>query len=87
MPAENESVGTRGASFWARAFGRFLWDFLIGDTPEIFLSAVIALGLVASIVHAGGANALAVAAGPLLVACALSISLVRAARAGRARRS
>lgn len=32
----------------ATAFGRFWWDFLIGDTPELFVAtlAVIALALV-----------------------------------------
>jgi hypothetical protein len=25
------------------AFGRFWWDFLIGDTPEIFVAVVVGL--------------------------------------------
>jgi hypothetical protein len=32
----------------AAAFGRFLWDFLVGDTPELFVAvvAVVLLALV-----------------------------------------
>ena len=28
-------------------FGRFWWDFLVGDTPELFVGAVVVVGLVA----------------------------------------
>jgi hypothetical protein len=31
---------------WARAFGSFWWDFLVGDTPELFV-AVMAIVVVA----------------------------------------
>jgi hypothetical protein len=31
---------------WARAFGSFWWDFLVGDTPELFV-AVVAIVVVA----------------------------------------
>ncbi len=26
------------------AFGRFWWDFLVGDTPELFVGTLVALG-------------------------------------------
>ncbi len=29
----------------ATAFGGFWWDFLIGDTPELFLATVVVIGL------------------------------------------
>ena len=29
-----------------RAFGRFWWDFLIGDTPELFVGTLIILGAI-----------------------------------------
>ena len=29
------------------AFGRFWWEFLIGDTPELFVGAVAIIGAVA----------------------------------------
>ena len=32
---------------WLYAFGRFWQDFLIGDTPELFIGAVAVVGLVA----------------------------------------
>jgi ABC-type transport system involved in Fe-S cluster assembly fused permease/ATPase subunit len=29
----------------ARAFGSFWWDFLVGDTPELFVAVVAVVGL------------------------------------------
>ena len=29
------------------AFGRFWWDFLVGDTPELFVGVCLVVGLVA----------------------------------------
>jgi hypothetical protein len=26
---------------WAKAFGHFWWDFLVGDTPELFAATVV----------------------------------------------
>jgi uncharacterized membrane protein HdeD (DUF308 family) len=26
---------------WARAFGHFWWDFLVGDTPELFVATLV----------------------------------------------
>jgi hypothetical protein len=34
------------------AFGRFWWDFLIGDTPELFLATVVVIGLAEGLHHA-----------------------------------
>jgi hypothetical protein len=30
---------------FATVFGRFWWDFLIGDTPELFLATLVVIGL------------------------------------------
>lgn len=38
------------------AFGRFWWDFLIGDTPELFLATVVVIGLAEGLHHAGTGN-------------------------------
>jgi hypothetical protein len=42
------SAGT-GAGPWTRrvavAFGRFWWEFLIGETPELFLATLVLIGL------------------------------------------
>lgn len=29
----------------ASAFGRFWWDFLIGDTPELFVATLVVIGV------------------------------------------
>ncbi|HTG42107.1 MAG TPA: hypothetical protein VK697_10905 [Methylomirabilota bacterium] len=35
------------------AFGRFWYDFLIGDRPELFVGPIVALVLVAMLIQAG----------------------------------
>lgn len=35
------------------AFGRFWWDFLIGDTPELFLATLVVIGLAEALHHEG----------------------------------
>ena len=64
-------------------FGRFWWDFLIGDTPEIFVAALCVIGVIALLSEAAGANVAAIVALPLLVIVSLGISLYRAQRATR----
>ncbi len=63
-----------------RAFGRFWWDFLVGDTPEIFVVVVVALAIVAWLSLGTHLAALAGVVLPLAAVGALAISLVRAAR-------
>ena len=36
---------------WARAFGHFWWDFLVGDTPELFLATLAIVGVALLIGH------------------------------------
>jgi hypothetical protein len=38
------------------AFGRFWYDFLIGDRPELFLGPLVALILVAILINLGWAT-------------------------------
>jgi hypothetical protein len=64
-------------------FGRFWWDFLIGDTPEIFVAALCVIAIIALLSEAAGANVAAIVALPLLVVFSLSVSLYRAQRAAR----
>ena len=59
-------------------FGRFWWDFLIGDTPELFVAALTIIGVIALLSEVAGANVAAIVALPLLVAASLAISLYRA---------
>lgn len=30
---------------YGSAFGRFWWDFLVGDTPELFVATLLVIGL------------------------------------------
>jgi hypothetical protein len=67
---------------WLKAFGAFWWDFLVGDTPELFVGVLVALGVLAILVKAYSFNALAVGGFPALVVVMLGASLYRARRAG-----
>jgi hypothetical protein len=66
-----------------RRFGAFWWDFLVGDTPELFVGALGAIGVLALLVKAVSLNAVAVAAFPVLVALLLAASLARERRSKR----
>jgi hypothetical protein len=61
-------------------FARFWWDFLIGDTPELFVAALTVIGVIALLSEVAGLNAAAIVSLPLLVIASLSISLYRAQR-------
>ena len=63
---------------WFAAFGRFWWDFLVGDTPELLIGVLAALAVVALLVKGAGLNAVAVAGFPLMVAVMLGLSVYRA---------
>jgi len=60
---------------WLTAFGRFWWDFLVGDTPELLIGVLIALGVVALLVKGPSLNAAGVAAFPVIVAVMLGLSV------------
>jgi hypothetical protein len=62
-----------------RAFGRFWWDFVVGDDPRAAAGIVIAIGVTASLV-AGGLDAWWLM--PAAVAVILALSLRREARRG-----
>lgn len=63
-----------------RAFGRFWWEFLVGDTPELFVGVLVILGLVALVCRDPGLRTVAAALLPLAVVALLSVSIWRAAR-------
>ena len=71
---------------YVTAFGRFWWEFLVGDTPELLVGAVVAVGVVAALAHNGAARAVTVVALPVLVVALLGTSLRRAQRVARTRR-
>jgi hypothetical protein len=76
------------APWWRRssvAFGRFWWDFLVGDTPELLVGSLVALGVVALLVHGVKVRAVVVGALPVLVVAILVLSSLRARARARAR--
>ena len=80
-----EAPGASGPRRWLGAFGRFWWDFLVGDTPELLAGTIFAVGVVALLVHHGGGRALTVVLLPVLVTAMLATSVGLARRAGRRR--
>jgi hypothetical protein len=66
-----------------KGFGMFWWDFLIGDTPELFVAALAIIGAVALVSEGGHFNGAAVVMLPLLAVVALGVSVRRAQRASR----
>jgi hypothetical protein len=67
----------------AKGFATFWWDFLVGDTPELFVGALVIIGVTALLSEAGHFNAAAAVALPLLAVVALGISVRRAVRSAR----
>jgi len=65
---------------WLYAFGRFWREFLIGDTPELFLGAVAVIGVLALVCLSTGLRTVAALLAPLLVAGVLTLSVYRAVR-------
>lgn len=66
-----------------KGFGMFWWDFLVGDTPELFVAAMVIIGVVTLLSVVGHFNTAAMIVLPLLAISALTISLRRAQRAAR----
>jgi hypothetical protein len=66
-----------------RGFGRFWWDFLVGDTPELFVAALVIIGATALLSEAGHFNDAAIVVLPVLAVVALAASLARAVRSSR----
>lgn len=65
------------AKRWAVAFGRFWWDFLIGDTPELFVGTLVVIGVAYALRHEWAA---AVAVVPLVALVVLLASTYRGRR-------
>jgi hypothetical protein len=64
----------------AAAFGHFWWEFLIGDTPELFVGAVAVIGLVALVCLDHSLHTAAAVLLPVLVAGLLVGSAWKASR-------
>ena len=66
-----------------KGFSRFWWDFLVGDTPEVFVASVVTIGLVALVSEVAHWHRVGVVVLPLLVTATLVAAVRRAARARR----
>lgn len=66
-----------------KGFGRFWWDFLVGDTPELFVAALVIIGSTALLSETGHLNDVAIIVLPVLAVLALAASLMRAVRTSR----
>jgi hypothetical protein len=64
---------------WLKAFGRFWWDFLVGDTPELFVATVLILAITAVLAKAVSTTAAWVSM-PIMVTGALVASVWRGRR-------
>jgi hypothetical protein len=62
------------------AFGHFWWEFLIGDTPELFVGVVAVIGLVALVCLDHSMHTAAAVLLPVLVAGLLVGSAWKASR-------
>ena len=80
MADEGHDAGRSVVGRWAVAFGRFWWEFLIGDTPELFVGVVAVIGVVALLCLRPGLRTAAALLAPVLVAGVLTASVLRAAR-------
>jgi ABC-type transport system involved in cytochrome bd biosynthesis fused ATPase/permease subunit len=67
----------------AKGFLMFWWDFLVGDTPEIFVAVLVIIGAIALLSLSGHFNAAAATLLPMLAVLALGASVWRAARSMR----
>ena len=66
-----------------KGFAMFWWDFLVGDTPELFVAALLIIAVVALLRIVWQLNELDAAALTLLAILALGVSVRRAQRAAR----
>jgi hypothetical protein len=64
-----------------KGFGMFWWDFLVGDTPEIFVAVLAIIGIIALLRVSGHFNVAAAIVLPVLGVSTLGASLWRAKRA------
>jgi hypothetical protein len=66
---------------WLQSFGRFWWNFLVGDTPELFVAVVITVAVTALLAKNVSTTAAWVTM-PVMVVTALVLSVLRGRRAG-----
>jgi hypothetical protein len=88
MPSSNGAgasgqAGPGRLSRALRSFGAFWLDFLVGDSPELLVGALIVIGAAALAVHQHAPRAVVIGTVPLLVLVVLFVSVAHRARARR----
>jgi hypothetical protein len=71
----------RRVASWPRVFWDFWWDFLVGDTPELFVAAMVIM-VVALLLRPHSSVAVIVL--PCLAVVSLVVSVYRGARSSSA---
>jgi hypothetical protein len=71
---------------YGTAFGRFWWEFLVGDTPELLVGAILIVSVGAVFAHNGVARVITIGSMPVLIVALLATSVQRARRAARSSR-
>lgn len=66
-----------------KGFAMFWWDFLVGDTPELFVATLVTIGVVFAISNGGHHRIAAVITLPVLALLSLTVSVRRAVRNAR----
>jgi hypothetical protein len=66
-----------------KGFGRFWWDFLVGDTPELAIAGAVIVVVVLALRFGPGAGRVIEVLLPVLVIAALTLSVLRARHARR----
>jgi len=61
-------------------FGKFWWDFLVGDTPELLVATIVVIGAALALRHHRTAGFIVV---PLIAAMALALSTFRGRKTDR----
>ncbi len=56
---------------WLKAFGKFWWDFLVGDTPELFVSTIAIIVVTVLLGHGLHNSHVATVVLPVLVVASL----------------
>ena len=81
--ADGPDIDESTARRWLGAFGRFWWDFLVGDTPELLIGVVLVVGVLALACLRPDLRTVIAFAAPVLVAGVLTLSVRRASRRPR----
>ncbi len=66
------------------AFWNFLWEFLIGDTPELLVATMVVVGVALALRHHRTAGLIVV---PVITGVALALSTFRGRQRGSRRTS